>query len=322
MAGMFRVPGTTNVSGGLPPQSLKIVGSWVVGRIGCGLSQLIGSRARDAFAILTYHRVTTNPSGWPAPTWNVPPALFRQQLAGLLGRGYRARPLRQVLEFGRLGQPIPPGTFVVTFDDGFENLYSEARPILRALNVPATVFLATAYLDRIEPFPFDDWLGAGSSEVPRHSWRPLSSAQCSEMLEEGLIDLGSHTHTHAVFRGRPDAFEQDLAASLAILRDRFGLADIPFSYPFGIVEPALAATARRVGLLCALSTQANLVRPRSDPLTWGRFTVAPSDTSSTLMAKLDGWFSLARSAWLRMRRTPVDHGPVGASPVGTPAEIS
>jgi peptidoglycan/xylan/chitin deacetylase (PgdA/CDA1 family) len=316
MAGMSRVSG-------IPPHSLKMVGGWLVGRIGCGLSQLLGSRARDAFAILTYHRVTNWPSGWPEPTWNVPPARLREQLQGLLARGYRAWPLRQVLEFRRLGRPIPPRTFVVTFDDGFENLYSEARPILRALNVPATVFLATAYLDRAEPFPFDDWQGAGSSEVPAHSWRPLSSAQCSEMLGEGLIDLGSHTHTHAIFRGRPDAFEQDLATSLAILRDRFGLAEIPFSYPFGVVEPALAAVARRAGVVCALSTQANLVRPQSDPLTWGRFTVAPRDTSSTLVAKLDGWFSLARDAWLRMRRpAPTDQGPSGVTPMGAPAEIS
>jgi hypothetical protein len=191
------------------------------------------------------------------------------------------------------------------------------------LSVPATVFLATAYLDCIERFPFDDWPDAGSSEVPPQSWRPLSFAQCSQMLEEGLIDLGSHTHTHAVFRGRPGSFGQDLAASLALIRARFGLADIMFSYPFGIVEPALAAAARRAGVLCALSAQAELVRPQSDPFTWGRFSVAENDTSSTLVAKLDGWFSLVRGAWLRLRRyRPIDHGPIEATPIDAPAETS
>jgi peptidoglycan/xylan/chitin deacetylase (PgdA/CDA1 family) len=281
----------------------------------------MGSRAGNAFAILTYHRVTAKPPKGSAPTWNVPPAVLREQLQGLLARGYRAWPLRQLIEHRRLGRPIPPRIFVVTFDDGFENVYSEARPILRALSVPATVFLATAFLDQSEPFPFDDWPFAGSSGVPADTWRPLSSAQCGEMLEEGLIDLGSHTHTHAVFRGDPEAFQQDLAASLTLLRDRFAFTEVPFSYPFGIVEPDLAAAVQRAGVLCALSTQSNLVRPQSDPFTWGRFTVMPGDTSVSLVAKLDGWFSLARSAWIRMRGPKrIDQGPVAAAPTGAPAE--
>ena len=45
------------------------------------------------------------------------------------------------------GLPIPRKTFVVTFDDGYVNNLTQALPILTRLGVPATVFVATAYLD-------------------------------------------------------------------------------------------------------------------------------------------------------------------------------
>ena len=61
---------------------------------------------------------------------------------------------------------IPSNVFAVTFDDGYENNYLNALPILRELNVPATIFVATKYLDTDRPFPFDDWSAAGKSGVP------------------------------------------------------------------------------------------------------------------------------------------------------------
>jgi len=279
---------------------LKNLGKQAAGRLAVGLDRLFGSRAGETFGILTYHRVTSCGKGVPPATWNVTPPRFRAQLEGLLSRGYQPWPLRQVVEFSGAGRSIPRKTFVVTFDDGYENLYRNAWPVLREFRVPATVFLATAYLDNDGPFPFDDWPAAGSEVADRASWQPLTTAQCIEMLEDGLVDLGTHTHTHAVFRGRPDALRQDLSTSLDLLRSRFGLANATFAFPFGIAGPDLAAAARQAGVLCGLTTKSALVTPRSDPFAWGRFYVAATDTSSTLAAKLDGWYSFARDLWRQL----------------------
>lgn len=280
-------------------RSLKRMGKWAISGIG-SLSRLLGSHAGGAFGILMYHRVTPRPARGPAPTWNVTPVDFRTQLKGLLVRGYQAWPLRKILDYSRQGQPIPPRSFVVTFDDGYENNYSQAWPILCELGVPATIFVATAYLDGAAPFPFDNWSAAGSPDVPVESWRPLTTEQCAEMLAQGLIDLGSHTHTHANFRGQPEAFVRDVATSLDVLRTRFGLADATFAFPFGIAGPTLIAAARRTGVLCALNSQTRLVQPHSDPFTWGRLVAEETDTGAMLATKLDGWYSLAGSVWRRL----------------------
>jgi peptidoglycan/xylan/chitin deacetylase (PgdA/CDA1 family) len=255
-----------------------------------------------------YHRVADPVAGAPDLTWNVTPARFRAQIEGLLARGYRPWPLRKVLAHHQGNMPIPPQTFVVTFDDGYENVYSSAFPILREFRVPATVFVATAYLDTQAPFPFDDWPCAGAAGgVPRDTWRPLTTVQCEEMLASGLIELGSHTHVHTDFRMHPAELRHDLATSLAVLRTKFGLRDATFAFPFGYGSrrhdgPALSAAAKEAGMLSALTTECDLIRAGDDPFNWGRFTSLETDTAASLAAKLGGWYSLARHAWHGLRR--------------------
>ncbi len=279
---------------------------WLTLRAAVPFSALLGSRAGGRVGVLMYHRVSELYRGASAPTWNVTPERFREQLRGLLDLGFRALPLREVIDRGRNGGPLPSRTFVVTFDDGYENVYRNAWPVLRELGVPATVFLATAYLDGARPFPFDDWHSAGSERIPAHSWRPLTTAQCCEMIASGLIELGAHTHTHADFRGRAGDFERDLARCVAFMAERFGLSGVTFAFPYGVrsagfCAPELVAAARRT-VLCSLTTEPELVNPTGDPYTWGRFNVEQADSGAAIAAFLDGWYSLARDAWRSLRR--------------------
>jgi peptidoglycan/xylan/chitin deacetylase (PgdA/CDA1 family) len=290
------------------------------------LRALRGSRVDEAFGILMYHRIAEPSPGCPDPTMNVAPRRFQQQMHGLLRRGYQPWPLRKVVEARHLGGPVPRNVFVVTFDDGFENVYHHAWPVLRELGIPATVFVATAYLDSDRPFPFDRWGGAVAGRVPPASWRPLQTRHCAEMLAGGLIDIGSHTHTHRDFRRRPAALEEDLRLSLTVLQRRLGLADATFAFPYGrrhlgFCGPALAAAASAAGVLCGLTTESQLVLPRSDVFEWGRFTAEQADTAATLAAKLDGWYSLFRDAWRRLRRRATSAAPAGAGEIrfGSPA---
>ena len=267
----------------------------------------LGSRHEDAFAILMYHRVTARTAGIPTPTYNVTPQRFHAQLNGLLARGYQAWPLRKVIECNQSGDSIPPKTFVVTFDDGYENNYQDAWPILKALKIPATIFVATAFLDSDDPFPCDDWTAAGSSRVPASSWRPLTTAQCTEMLADGLIDLGTHTHTHGDFRNRPQVLYEELKTSVGFLCSQFGMKDATFAFPYGTKQlgfsgPVLADAAKQAGVLCSLTTEEDRVSPNSDPFDWGRFTVSESDNAATLATKVDGWYSLLRDVWQNVRQ--------------------
>lgn len=287
----------------------------LVGRLGAGLHAMLGPRKTNGLGILMYHRVVPVACGTMPPTWNVPPARFRAQLVGLLQRGFQPLALREVV-FSARQTAAPARGFVVTFDDGYECVYRWAFPILRELQVPATVFLATAALDSGEPFLADDWPEAGEGGDAVAAWRMLRTQQCRAMLESGWIELGTHTHTHADFRGRPDALQADVQQSVRVLHKKFGIVDPPFAFPYGspragFVDPALLDAARAAGVCCALTTHPRPVVRGSDPFGWGRFTAEPWDTPATLAGKLSGWSSLPGQLRSVRRRCPAKQSAAG-----------
>ncbi|MFO0928100.1 MAG: polysaccharide deacetylase family protein [Gemmataceae bacterium] len=291
------------VRAGVRPDAVKAI----AGRLSAGLGDFLGPGSEGPTGILLYHRICPHYPGLPAPTMNVTPSRFRAQVRGLLALGFDIWPLSRLLDHQAAGRPVPPRTVAITFDDTPASVYHYAWPTLRELRVPACSFLATAYLDSDDPFPFDPWGVAHASRLPPVAYRCLTSAQCREMQDSGLMELGPHTHTHADFRGRPADFEADLARSVAEMRARFGSGEL-FAFPFGrralgFVTPELLAAARRTGVRCALTTEADPLRAADDPFCWGRFNVYEWDTAGTLAGKLSGWYGWAPRVqeWLGQR---------------------
>lgn len=73
-------------------------------------------------------------------------------------------------------RPLPPRAVIITFDDGHVSSYHHAYPILRKHGFAATFFVYT------------DFLGSGEG---------LTWAQINEMSKSGLIDIQSHSKSHA-----------------------------------------------------------------------------------------------------------------------------
>jgi glycosyltransferase involved in cell wall biosynthesis/peptidoglycan/xylan/chitin deacetylase (PgdA/CDA1 family) len=293
--------------------SLREGAIWSVARVAAALNAARPAYTSNEFGILAYHRVAEKTSGIPAPTWNCTPEQLHSQLSGLLSRGFNAWSLSAVLQARREGRPLPPRVFVVTFDDGYENNYLNALPVLESLGVPATIYLATSFIDSSSRFPFDDWCASGSRLAPPSSWRPLASRQCRHLLESGLIELGTHTHTHRKLRDEPEEFRKDLTTSVDFLRDHFGIQQTTLAFPHGIFTPAMIEVARQVGIASALSTCPHLNSLNSDPMQWGRFNVESHDTAATLAGKLSGWYTFVVNQLRVLRRSTAARPPIHKS---------
>ncbi|MDP7016879.1 MAG: polysaccharide deacetylase family protein [Pirellulaceae bacterium] len=281
---------------------------------GVYLDNFFGSRAKRQFGILMYHRIAHRTPGVAEPTINVTPPQFRRQISGLLKRGFEFWPLRDVLQRQRDNQEVPDNVVVVTFDDGFESVYTQAYPVLREFNVPATVFINTAYLGSDQPLPFDHWGLANRALAPAESYRAMTWDQAHHLRDSDLVELGAHTHTHEDFRHRPDEFQRDLVLCVDVLRNDLGVENPTFAFPYGtprlgFASDELVDAARGTGVQCGLTTQPELVELGQDPFFWGRFNAFPWDDGGTLAAKLRGWYSWAPRQ--RQMASRVFHGVFG-----------
>lgn len=276
--------------------SLRDTGKRSAGRLAVAAHLLAGARTRGT-GILLYHRICGLQNTPSPPTMNVTPQKFREQLESLLAAGYRFVALHEFCYSTQSGH-IPHKTLVVTFDDIFQNVYQNAWPILAELGIPATVFVATEFLDSSSPFPFDKWGCQNMHSLDSQCYLPVTRDQCHEMQASGLIEIGAHTHSHQNFANRLDAFADDLGQCVQQLRALFQSQAIPFAFPFGrrsmgAVTDAMIDVVKSSGAYCALTTDCGVIETGRTPYTWGRFNIYQWDTPQTIMAKVGGWYSWA-----------------------------
>jgi peptidoglycan/xylan/chitin deacetylase (PgdA/CDA1 family) len=174
---------------------------------------------------LIYHRV----GGGSPDERDLDVRDFDGQLAELAGHDVLS--LDGALDRLEAGDPSP--SVVVTFDDGFRDVYEHAWPRLLDAGLPITLFLATAFIGGTMHWDGSTAKAAG----PALDWD-----QIAEMQSSGLVTLGAHTHNHV----RPDHLTVDeIEACDATIENRLGLRPRHFTYPWGIPVPHIEAELRR-----------------------------------------------------------------------------
>jgi peptidoglycan/xylan/chitin deacetylase (PgdA/CDA1 family) len=171
--------------------------------------------------VLAYHQVTDTVLPPLAGRFAVRVAQFEEQMHYLHTQGYRCLSLSDLLRLHAAGAPIAERSFVVTFDDGFHDFYTEAFPILGRCGFTATVFLVTNCIGGAS-----DW--DGERGYPLLTWE-----QVGDLHRQG-ITFGSHTCTHPrLVHMTPNAVWREITASKATLEHRLGDAVYWLAYPYG-----------------------------------------------------------------------------------------
>lgn len=158
------------------------------------------------------------------------------------------RALRLLIENGcsfvrvadRGGEYPPHPRVALTFDDGLEDCYTKALPILTALDIRATFF------------PIAACVGTESSAADVYGTvRYLSPRQLRELADRGH-EIGSHGMTHAdLTLLDKSALREELRRSRATLEDLIGRPVTSISFPFGSCNQRVWDTARECGYRAA-----------------------------------------------------------------------
>jgi peptidoglycan/xylan/chitin deacetylase (PgdA/CDA1 family) len=249
----------------------------------------VGALERRLFAhapvILIYHRVAEVRDDWGVVT---APRLFAEQIEAV-------RSVRQVvslsdlLDASRGSRRDGRRLAAITFDDGYEDVFAVARPILERLDCPSTVFVVTGLVDRPREFWWDEL-----------AWILLDAPQLPDTLE---LEIGGKTRRWDLPAGSRPAREQARHELRRRLRN----------LPPEAIEAVLAALRERTGAprparaTHRVMSSAELAQLRGGPMRVGAHTVSHPVLPSLPKAAQASQIAQSRQACEAFVGEPVEH---------------
>jgi len=199
---------------------------------------------KDKSFILVYHKINYYKSG--LKSLYVRPELFDKQMRYLKNRGYKTVSLNRIVELINNKQKFPKKIFTITFDDGYEDNYIYAYPILKKYGYTATIFLATKYIGKEHIYP--------GQSPEKH----LSINEIKQMLD--IIEFYSHSYSHPDFTklSRKKIKDELIKSKKEIEKITAKNVDI-FCYPFGKYNNTTIEILKQTGYKAGCSLEHKLI---------------------------------------------------------------
>jgi peptidoglycan/xylan/chitin deacetylase (PgdA/CDA1 family) len=216
--------------------------------------------------IFEYHRVKplAGETGY-AVDLIVPPDIFTAQMDAMARAGWHTITMGRLGDDLRLGIEPPQKTFVITFDDGYEDGYTYALPILEHYGFVATYFVIGGRIGHAEQ---------------------LTVAEMRVLVAAGN-EIGNHTMSHEDLRVN-DAVQLkiEIFGASAVIAQAVGVWPQSFSYPVGLTNATVsAAVAGSPGIETAVIQGGSLPETWANRLTLPRLRVGPGYDPQSLAAR-------------------------------------
>ncbi|NIA23393.1 MAG: polysaccharide deacetylase family protein [Proteobacteria bacterium] len=196
-------------------------------------------RRRNKFpVILLFHQIETK---WrPGVGWNYVKQ-FEAFMYYLKKHNYNILPVTVLLEKNHTysGKDV-----IITFDDGYEDIYEYVLPIMKRYGFPFAIFPIVDFIGK-----YNDW-----DFVVGPKTKHLSEKQLKILAKNKLVTIGSHSLNHLdLKRVSGEIAEREINESKRELEGILGKSVEIFSYPFGKYNEKVRRTVIRSGYKMALS---------------------------------------------------------------------
>lgn len=158
--------------------------------------------------------------------FDITPELLERQLQYLKDNGFTAISMDALVDFFTKAKPLPSKSVILTFDDGWENQYTYAFPLLKKYQDIATFFIFTNSINY------------------RHF---LTWQEIEEMHKSGM-EMGSHTKSHPYLsKLSHNMLREEIFESKKILENHLGIRITAFASPFGYSNDAIVSFIGEAG---------------------------------------------------------------------------
>lgn len=211
--------------------------------------------------ILMFHSIS-RPDNPHEKSYYVSPDRFRRFLSWLEMMEYRHLGPAEWFEGER-----PDRKVLLTFDDAYDDLFSELMPGLRRKKLRPLVFVVVNCIGKT-----NSW----DANQPVRKRSTLTLEQMREMQRAGAT-FGSHSLTHPLLTSLSDCeLRREVSESKSKLEDLLGVPVEWFAYPYGDVDRRVRAAVVEAGYKAAVSTHGGFNRWQ-DPLALHRLEVSEED---------------------------------------------
>jgi len=211
-------------------------------------------------AVLGYHELNEKLS---ETAMRIHTSKFRRQMETIRQLGITVVSLDDFMAWKRGEKKIPDKSLLLTFDDGWKSVYTDALPILREFGYPFTLYLYKQYVD-----------GGGKA---------LTTPMIQEMVTGGTA-IGSHSVSHPYpatikkYRKKgPDAFDAflrtEMGESKRFLEYKFGLKVTTYAYPGGYHTDEMFPLAKEFRYAYGFTVVPGKVKRSTADLTLPRYMI-------------------------------------------------
>ncbi len=190
---------------------------------------------------------------------------FEAQMDWLASHAYHPVTIEDLNDYFTERKPLPSKPVVITFDDGYRDLYTTAFPILQAHGFRAVAYIVSGFV--------------GES-------RYVTKAMIKEMDAAG-IEIASHTvdHPNLAHTSAPMvAFE--VVESKLWLERLLGHPVVDFAYPSGRFNASVIEQVDKAGYSSAVTVEPGTFHSWADRFDWTRVRVSGGETLATFIEYL------------------------------------
>ena len=259
----------------------------------------------QTFDVLSYHDVRDEVDGdLERETTTISTKNLARHFAWLQAHGYHPVSINDLID-AKIGKKLLPSKPVLlTFDDGYQSVYSRVYPLLKLYQYPAVSALVGSWLQVAE----GQSVQYGDEKLPREHF--LNAQQIKEMADSGLVEFVSHSYdlhrgvlanpqgnkmaaavtlqydaTAKVYESREryrDRIKQDLLKNNQLIQKLTGKSPKAIAWPYGAYNAIVTEVANELGMPITLTLNEDEQAQTNKLAQVGRFLIDANPTELRL----------------------------------------